>query len=327
MTPQESLAFLSSIRTVAVELDADVRAFLAGTLPADEFCSRYGHLRAGTYNIRSPRYDRQIRELFGERKAAPGNGPQEEAAPDTAALDAVLTAALERAMTEHDFRPASAAEVISFIRQATAERERFKFRFTKSLSDAIELIRRLGALAGIRDRDLSYLELPELFAAEYYTDIDRLREFWSLIIGRRRELYRINSELILPSVILSGRDLDYIENPVARPNFITEKKVSAPVVSRDEGEAGSEITGCIVCIEKADPGYDWIFSRQIAGLVTKYGGAASHMAIRCAEFEIPAAIGCGGRIYDQVCRAQTLQLDCKHERIRPVNAAQTGGDR
>lgn len=327
VTPQESLAFLSSIRTVAVELDADVRAFLAGTLPADEFCSRYGHLRAGTYNIRSPRYDRQIRELFGERKAAPGNGPQEEAAPDTAALDAVLTAALERAMTEHDFRPASAAEVISFIRQATAERERFKFRFTKSLSDAIELIRRLGALAGIRDRDLSYLELPELFAAEYYTDIDRLREFWSLIIGRRRELYRINSELILPSVILSDRDLDYIENPVARPNFITEKKVSAPVVSLDEGEAGSEITGCIVCIEKADPGYDWIFSRGIAGLVTKYGGAASHMAIRCAEFEIPAAIGCGGRIYDQVCRAQTLQLDCKHERIRPVNAAQTGGDR
>ena len=43
----------------------------------------------------------------------------------------------------------------------------------------------------------------------------------------------------------------------------------------------------IIFIENADPGYDWLFGLGISGLVTKYGGANSHMAIRCAEFSLP----------------------------------------
>ena len=41
----------------------------------------------------------------------------------------------------------------------------------------------------------------------------------------------------------------------------------------------------IILIENADPGYDWIFSHKIIGLVTKYGGANSHMTIRCSELD------------------------------------------
>ncbi len=68
-------------------------------------------------------------------------------------------------------------------------------------------------------------------------------------------------------------------------------------------------------IEKADPGYDWIFSQGLAGLVTKYGGAASHMAIRCAEFNIPAAIGSGSLLYEYAAGSKKLTIDCKHEKI------------
>ena len=49
-------------------------------------------------------------------------------------------------------------------------------------------------------------------------------------------------------------------------------------------------------IENADPGFDWIFGSKILGLITKYGGVNSHMAIRCAELEIPVAIGCGEQV-------------------------------
>ena len=31
--------------------------------------------------------------------------------------------------------------------------------------------------------------------------------------------------------------------------------------------------------------------KKIKGLITKYGGVNSHMAIRCAELSVPAAIG------------------------------------
>ena len=53
------------------------------------------------------------------------------------------------------------------------------------------------------------------------------------------------------------------------------------------------MSGSIVFIPNADPGFDWIFSKKPSGLITKYGGIASHMAIRCAELGLPAAIGCG----------------------------------
>ena len=36
----------------------------------------------------------------------------------------------------------------------------------------------------------------------------------------------------------------------------------------------------IVCINGADPGYDFIFDHKIIGLITEYGGANSHMSIR-----------------------------------------------
>jgi len=63
-------------------------------------------------------------------------------------------------------------------------------------------------------------------------------------------------------------------------------------------------------IENADPGFDWIFSHNIAGLVTQYGGVNSHMAIRCAELGIPAAIGVGDKIYENLHEGR-LMLDCK----------------
>ena len=89
----------------------------------------------------------------------------------------------------------------------------------------------------------------------------------------------------------------------ARPNFITSKKVEGEVVNL-ELETDEDLMDKIVMIPKADPGYEWIFTKGIKGFITKYGGVASHMAIRCAEFEIPAAIGCGEKIYDYAVKNQ-----------------------
>ncbi|OGG12548.1 hypothetical protein A3D77_04365 [Candidatus Gottesmanbacteria bacterium RIFCSPHIGHO2_02_FULL_39_11] len=75
------------------------------------------------------------------------------------------------------------------------------------------------------------------------------------------------------------------------------------------------MTDRIVILEKADPGYDWIFTKNIKALITKYGGAGSHMAIRCAEFGIPAAVGCGDVIFSNITTARRIQLDCKNKKI------------
>ena len=72
-------------------------------------------------------------------------------------------------------------------------------------------------------------------------------------------------------------------------------------------------------IPSADPGYDWLLARGIAGLVTMFGGANSHMAVRAAECSLPAAIGVGEHALRAARpRASVLRLDCGARTITVV---------
>ena len=122
--------------------------------------------------------------------------------------------------------------------------------------------------------------------------------------------------MTLPPVIMGENDVWNFYYPDAEPNFITMKKAQgATVVLRDDiGEA--DITGKIVLMVCADPGYDWIFLHHIKGFVTMYGGANSHMAIRAGELGIPAVIGVGEKRYEQCRRAWSLEIDAASKTLR-----------
>ena len=80
----------------------------------------------------------------------------------------------------------------------------------------------------------------------------------------------------------------------------------------------AHLSGKIVMIPQADPGYDWLFEHNITGLITTYGGANSHMAIRSAEIGLPAAIGVGEKFYDKLEAATKVELDCLGQIIRII---------
>ena len=71
----------------------------------------------------------------------------------------------------------------------------------------------------------------------------------------------------------------------------------------------------IICIENADPGYDFLFSKNIKGLITKYGGQNSHMAIRCAELNLPGLIGVGEKVYNKILEKKYIKIDCNLKKI------------
>ena len=75
----------------------------------------------------------------------------------------------------------------------------------------------------------------------------------------------------------------------------------------------------IICIENADPGYDFLFSKNIKGLITKYGGQNSHMAIRCAELNLPALIGVGEKVYNKILENKYVKIDCNLKKIDFIN--------
>ena len=125
----------------------------------------------------------------------------------------------------------------------------------------------------------------------------------------------INDQLILPSIISSPKHFEVIDYFTAHPNFVTSQSITGKLVKLDHSKNERDIEGKIVLLENADPGFDWIFSKNISGLITKYGGVASHMSIRCSESKTPAAIGCGDIFYEKLLNSGTVKLDCENNEI------------
>lgn len=300
----EMNAFMSGVTTVSSEFDKDFKDFTGGKLSKKQFDKKYGHLRSGTYDILSERYaDINFRSMTPK-------APQKETRHISSNLNYQrLQEALNTACLPFD-----AQYFCQYLKMAIEQREYFKFEFTRSLSLVLELIKKLGQSLDIKKQDLCWLTVDDILAARIAGNLDDITGTWNEKIESRRELHKQQMSLILPDMITSPVSLDMIYVYEARPNFITSKIVEGEIVNLEE-EPLADISGKIVAVTKADPGFEWIFAKGIKGFITKYGGAASHMAIRCAEFEIPAAIGCGEKIYSEVSRMSYIELDCSNGRI------------
>jgi phosphohistidine swiveling domain-containing protein len=311
----EADALMASVRTVAGELADDCRDLVAGTLSRADFQERYGHLRPGTYDIMSARYD-QRDDLFT------GAGPL--AAPEPPAPFVPGAEQLRRidGLLDEAGLGLTATTLFDYIREATAAREYAKFVFTRNLSDALEGIAAWGAGIGLSREELSYLDIGDILDTLVEInegDVERhLRP--RAVAGRQR--HETTKALRLPQILTQALDVHVVPLRLSEPNFITHGSVSGHSVRLGgHTEVPANMAGAVVLIENADPGFDWIFAYAIAGLVTKYGGANSHMAIRCAEFGIPAAIGCGEQIFDRLSAARSIEINSAEKHVRPADGA------
>lgn len=117
----------------------------------------------------------------------------------------------------------------------------------------------------------------------------------------------------MPSIIVEPENVYSFYLLSEEPNYITQKSITADTVIL-KGK-NSELEGRIIFIEAADPGYDFLFSKRIAGLVTQFGGANSHMAIRCAELGVPAVIGVGEQNYTEWSQFSKITIDCLKKQV------------
>lgn len=295
-----SAAFLQSINTVAGDLVTDTHALSTDALTKEDFLERYGHLRPGTYDIVSARYADQPDLYLGHATKEP---PEKE--PFT--LTKNQRTDIHRLLAECGLQ-IDIDGLMSYVTDSVKLRELAKFRFTRIVSDILEAIKALGARINLSPEDMAFLRVEQILQ---FRDPAVFRDE----IDKAKERYRITRTLRLPHIITSPDDIDVVRIPMGRPTYITQKLVAAPTATLPPGVAEG-IDGKIVLIESADPGFDWIFSHALAGLVTKYGGANSHMAIRCAEFGLPAAIGCGERLFDILSRGRVIEMNCATGSIR-----------
>ena len=297
--------FLNSINTVSKQMSTDLNI-----LSKRKFLHKYGHLRPGTYDIMSLRYDEGFDIYFndGEQKDQSLNKTFKFSDNQkTKIKNLIIKSGIE---TNVD-------ELLVFIREAIEGREYSKFIFTKSLSKVLTLIENFGNKLGISKEDMSNLNIDSILNLYSTLDNRNVPDVLNSDIELNKEFYEFTSAVKLPDLITDPEDIYSFYVGENEPNFITLKQVQSYIV-KEEDIPLQNIDGKIICIKSADPGYDFLFSKNIGGLITCYGGANSHMAIRCAELGIPAVIGCGETLFNKYNNSKMLRIDSANKHIKII---------
>ena len=295
-------AFLAEVDTIGSQISMDVFQ-----IEKEAFIEKYGHLRPGTYDICSPRYDEEPDLYFNW-----SNSPKMQKNTSVFELTLSQMSAIEKEIKKHGLE-FDLVGLFDFIKGAIEGREYAKYVFTKNLSDVLSLIKSLGKDLNFSIDELSCSNIVDIKSL-YGSSVNWHTKFkQSITMGQ--ENYKVTETLNLPPTICSEEDIYLFTLPDSEPNFVTQKKIRALTT---EIEGSKSLRGKIVFILNADPGFDWLFTQHIAGLVTAYGGANSHMAIRASEHGLPAIIGAGEKLFNQWKKYQVIEIDCSNKTVRKI---------
>lgn len=301
---EEKNDFLNSLNTISKTLSEKISHLNENN--KKDFLKEFGHLRAGTYNILSPRYDEDFELYFDTKKLALSSKEHFKKFK----LSQDKKDKLDNLLKEHGLK-INSDEFFSFLKQAIEGREFVKFEFTRLLSKTIDYIKDLGKYYKIDVQDLAHLDIKSILNLYSSLYSQNPREQFLEEINRNKKEYELTKAIKLPSLLWDADQIFSFYNTSIIPNFITQKSILADTAKEDD----KDIEGKIVLIYAADPGYDYLFTKNIAGFITCYGGANSHMAIRASELGLPAVIGVGEENFKKYLKASKINIECESEQI------------
>lgn len=299
-------ALIGGVCTVGRKMADDFRI-----LHKEAFLRLHGHVRPGTYDLRVARYDETPDDYFD------WNTPLQRAHRDehSRVVTRQVRNAVQQAFDECHLR-VSADHFFKFLDAAVDAREKVKYLYGAFVSEALKALATWGAGHNLSREELSFAKLGNFASHLDEVRVDDIRD--KILSNRMR--WQSTQGIRTPVIVCNAKDLFSHAIETCNPNFITRSATEAPVaVLRAEEGAKGIIEGCIVLIENADPGFDWIFTHRIAGFITAYGGENSHMSIRAREFSIPAAIGIGEAKFRSLLSSTRLILDCAERRIQVLS--------
>lgn len=307
LSQDRMLEFQASVPTVASDFQS---ALVDNNVSTEDLIRQFGHLRPGTYDVNQTAYWENPTFYFLRSKQPHlEQDGSEHGFAFTQQEQQGVASVLEQLSNELE-----PDDFIEYLSSAIQARESVKFDFTRNLSNALDLLINYGVeTLELTREDVGFLTFDDIKAVRtgQLTEM-QLPEFVKL----RKSTFTEQQLARLPSFISRGEDFFGFEQAKTQANFITRLVIVADLAFVKTNQTNT-ISGKIIAIPNADPGFDWIFSHKIAGLITQYGGANSHMAIRCAELEIPAAIGVGDKLYEELYEGR-LMLDCQKGRFEYV---------
>ncbi|MBL1320396.1 MAG: hypothetical protein COA63_004965 [Methylophaga sp.] len=308
--------FKRSIRSVAGNMVIEYGEACFDQNKQNDFLRKYGHLRPGTYEITSLRYDERD-DLFS-------GGDLDSSAILTSpefSLTGEERVAISELLNESKLDVISPEQLLDYASKAISGREHVKFIFTRILSDALDALVRWGEEHGLSRDDLSYIDWQDIVKSHSLPVMDDVDRHYLLLADDGRKAMTVAGTFKLAHIISDVRDIYVATVNRSTPNFVGIGAVESRIIFLDANTSTNiNLKEHIVCIENADPGFDWIFTKGPKALITKFGGANSHMAVRCAEMSLPAAIGCGEQLFERLLSAGSVDLNCAQKIVRPLHA-------
>ena len=273
---------LLSVNSVSTKMKADAYEVKIGKKTLEGFLDVYGHIRAGNYNLLSSNLKNNLN--FTESLI---NNSEQPLGDNILPKDIYTN--IEEYFTINEI-PLEASAWIDMFQEGISTREDSKFYYTKGID---------GILNEVGEKNTSDRELFDLLDIEFNeenTSDMRLKN------------------VLMPDLITSNEDFYFYEEMSKNGNYIGQGTVIGDILLiENEANRPNNLENKIVVIPAADPGWDWIFNYKIKSLVTKYGGPNSHMAIRCAEHNIPAILGVGENNFMVISNSKSLKIDFSNE--------------
>ena len=303
----EKQKFLKSIKTIASDLSADL-------LKKNKinFLKKYGHLRPNTYDIDTLNYIDGYKSYFNKQNL------KKDKIIDKRYNFSKQTLFKIKRLLKKNKHNINADKLITFIKQSIQLREYSKFIFSKSINEIFKNLKILFKRIKLSENDIKFISIHKIKELFYNLNHNDLNKIFRKEIQISKLQYLKNKFIKLPSNIFHQNNVYFFKLEKDEPNFITNKNITGEILVLKDLIKSKKYTNKIICIENADPGYDFLFSYNIKGLITKYGGANSHMAIRCNELNIPAAIGVGDKIFSDLIYSNQVQLNCINNTLKYI---------
>jgi hypothetical protein len=306
---QEKELFLGSIKNIATNIQSDF-----SKMSKRVFIEKYGHIRPNTYDIRSLNYKNGFKFYFKKSKIDQKNKKKANGFK----FDKKKLEKIDKLIKKNKLNIDS-KELIKFVEESIKLREYSKFLFTKNVNAILENITKLSSRMNINKNDSAFLDIKDILDLYYSLDGNNLEQDLKSKIQNRKKIFNDNLKVTLPEVITNSRDIYLFKSLPTKINFIGDKIIEGQkILIEGNNIKNLNLHNKIVLIEKADPGYDFIFSHKILGLITKFGGVNSHMSIRCSELSVQAAIGIGEKNFLKLATAYRIQINGKNQTLTKI---------
>ncbi len=304
--------FFSKINSINIKLNHKLDKIKSNKFSKKKFLDYFGHLRPSTYDINSKNYLENFDNYF--KNYTPGIYKKINK----------KNLLINKKKIETKFKKLgynfSILEFLKIAKKAINYREEGKFVYSKGVNEILTQIILLGKEMNIKRNDLAYLDYNIVLSANSNLESEKFKKTIIENIKKNKNSKKILDLIKLPDIIFTEKDLFYYENDIVKGNFVTLKECYGDILMlKTQSINTKNFKNKIIFIESADPGYDFIFNFDIKGLVTKYGGANSHMSIRCLELNIPAVIGIGEKKYNDLINGNKIYINCKKEIIDKIN--------